>query len=600
MMMRSTLCLVAAAAWLAGSAAAGAAADRDGIQWRDWNEAAFTQAREANRPIYLYLEAVWCHWCHVMDQQTFAREAVVERLNNEFIPVRADHDAVPSLADRYRAWGWPAQIWIAPDGRELVKRAGYIPADEFNAVLDRVLSAGGPGQPVAAAEASGPPAASGLDGSSLPVGLRARLMDKHLRAHDDRNGGLNLAQRFLDPDSVELDLQLAREGDDQAADRARQTLDAAMALIDPVWGGAYQYSTHGVWTRPHYEKIMRTQAAFLRIYSQAYAQFGEPRYRQTGRAVVRYLDEFLRSDEGAFFASQDADLNPGTKAHDFFALDDAGRRARGMPRIDRQRYAQHNGMAIEGLALWYAATGESRALTLARDAASWVQANLRQGEGYVHQAGDRTLHLADNLAMARAWLALYAATAERDMLARALSSGAFILQHFRQPSGGYSGAADTVGPMPPSIDTDDNISVARFFNLLARYSGQSRFERGAAAAMRHLARPAVALDRIDESGIILVADELHRPPVHATVVGDSKAPVAQALFDVLLRQPGWYRRLEWWDRSEGPLMHDDVAYPNLPQPAGYYCEARRCSAPQFEPAALKRLLETRTSPDTES
>lgn len=94
--------LLAATAWAAPQT------DNE-IDWQVWSDAAFEQAREQSKPVHLYLEAVWCHWCHVMQRDTFGDPAVT---------VRVDHDAMPDLANRYRAWGWPAQIWLTAGGRE--------------------------------------------------------------------------------------------------------------------------------------------------------------------------------------------------------------------------------------------------------------------------------------------------------------------------------------------------------------------------------------------------------------------------------------------------------------------------------------------------
>ena len=103
--------------------------------------------------------------------------------------------------------------------------------------------------------------------TTLDANARAALVQRHLGRYDAKLGGFKNPQKFVEPDSVEFDLHLAAQGDDDALARMEQTLLAATALIDPVWGGAYQYSVGGVWNRPHFEKLMRTQARYLRLYA---------------------------------------------------------------------------------------------------------------------------------------------------------------------------------------------------------------------------------------------------------------------------------------------------------------------------------------------
>ena len=102
-------------------------------------------------------------------------------------------------------------------------------------------------------------------------------------------------------------MDLAAQGDARADGMARQTLNAQLQLIDPVWGGVYQYSTDGVWTKPHFEKIMSMQAENLRIYALAYGQWHDPKYLQAAQDIQRFLATFLTSPDGAFYTSQDAD-----------------------------------------------------------------------------------------------------------------------------------------------------------------------------------------------------------------------------------------------------------------------------------------------------
>ena len=173
---------------------------------------------------------------------------------------------------------------------------------------------------------------------------------------------------------------------------ARETLDAQRQLIDPVWGGVYQYSTDGDWKHPHFEKIMQMQAENVRMLRAGLSRSGKSRrISKRRKKFATICSNFLTSPDGAFYTSQDADLVQGEHSADYFALSDAERRKRGIPRVDQHIYARENGWAINALATLYAATGDESALNR-RDArgrmdhresfaVGWRISSRRQGLG---------------------------------------------------------------------------------------------------------------------------------------------------------------------------------------------------------------------------
>lgn len=565
-------------------------AQADAPDWQPWSAEVFARARAEHKLVLLDMAAEWCHWCHVMDARTYTDPEVLKALRAHYLTVRVDQDARPDLANRYRDYGWPATVILDPAGRDLVKRAGYLPVDEFLPLLQATWQ-----NPVPeSGQVEMPRAASS---HQLMPALRDTLMRKHLAAHDERVGGLRQAMKYLDRDSVEWSLTRAAAGDTVQARRARQTLDAALALADPVWGGFYQYSTHADWRHPHYEKIMLVQAGYLRIYALAWAQFRDPAYARAAEATRRYLKGFLTGPDGAFLVSQDADLVRGQHAADYFAGDDAARRRQGIPAIDRHVYARENGWAIEALALWAGVSGDAEAGDMARRAATRMLLTRRLPDGgFRHDARDvGGPYLADSLAMSRALLALYSLDGRRDWLNAAVAAADAIASRFRGTDAGYLTAVPVPGLPATPAQVDENISVARHFNLLAHYTGQPRFRRMAEQAMRYLATPAVSEDVSTEAGILIADDELSRPPLHLTVVTPRRDADSQRLLATALAWPGGYKRVEHWDRSQGALMDAAVSYPPLPRAAGYVCTARRCSLPAFSPADYERLIRQLTA-----
>ena len=558
-----------------------------GIVWHPWSDAVFEQAKKENRFLLLDLEAVWCHWCHVMDEQTYHDDAVMKLIRDHYIAVRVDQDARPDLSRRYEDYGWPATIVFAPDGAEIVKRSGFVAPQRFASLLAAIVK---DPTPVKYRDSEAPKAFSASP--LLSEDVRRTLKKSFTESHDFKLGGMLQQQKFMDRDNVEYALMLARNGDRQARKIAAQTLTGSLALIDPAWGGLYQYSTGGDWKHPHYEKILFVQADHMRLYSLAALALGDRRYLDAAKKIYDYTGEFLLSPEGAYYVSQDADIVKGRHSEDYFALSDTARRSRGMPAVDKHLYARENGWMLQGLAAYYAAGGEAGVLRRAITAARWtLQNRALPGGGFRHDHTDAAgPYLEDTLAMGRGFLALYQVTGEREWLRHAENAEGFIQARFAGTSAGYNTAAKG-GTLDPLLQTDENIMMARFANLLARYTGNDAYRKHADYAMRFLVTKQVALKRRSEAGILIADAELAGSPAHLTIVGAKTDPAAQALFASAQGHPEGYKRVEWWDRTEGPMPNPDVQYPELPRAAAYVCAQNRCSLPVFTGDELLALAQ---------
>lgn len=562
------------------------AAENNKIMWHAWSEEIFEQAKRENKLVILDLEAVWCHWCHVMDEKTYHDPTVVKLIQQKYIAVRVDQDANPDISIRYEDYGWPATVIFKADGSELVKRRGYIAPENMARLLQAVIDDPTPGPSVVAAKEIS--LGSSSEFSSIQ---RDKIINSIHRGYDAVQGGWGTTHKFILAPNVEYALIKARQGDQSLEKKARETLDKATALIDPVWGGIYQYSDRGRWDSPHFEKIMSFQADDLRLYSLAAVQFNQPRYLKAARSIEQYLANFLTSPEGAFYTSQDADVSDKIDGHAFYPLDDKGRRALGMPRIDKNIYARENGWAIRGLAALYDATGDKAVLNRAIQAANWIAANRSiSGGGFKHGETDRAgPYMGDTLAMAEAYLALYTSTGDREWLAKSRSATGFIEKNFKSKAGFVAAVVPKNSKgvfQQPLLQMEENVSVARLANKLLHYTGNEQYKEPALHAMKYL----VALESSDNvrylAGPLMAADELATDPAHITIVGSKSDPAAQALYQKTLQYPVVYRRIEWWDQAEGKMPNPDVLYPQLAKAAAFICVNHACSTPIFETEKL--------------
>jgi len=565
----------------------------DAIAWQPWSDAAFAQAKREHKFVIMDLEAVWCHWCHVMDETTYKDPKVIALLGSRYVALKVDQDSRPDLSNRYEDYGWPATIVFAADGSEIVRRRGYLTPAEMASMLQAIIDDPSPGPSVTSA---GRPVGPAPSGDALTDELRGRLIGRYDRV----DGGWSDEHKFLDADNVEYCMRAALRGDADATLIARDMLRLQRQIFDPVWGGVYQYSAAGDWVNPHFEKIMSIQADNLRIYALAEAQWPGWGYGRQAASVDRYVRNFLQGPDGAFYTSQDADLVQGEHSADYFSLADSGRRARGVPRIDTHQYARENGWMISSLCAYAAATGDGAALGRAVAAANWASARrVIAGGGFRHDEVDAAgPFLGDTLAMGAAYLALYQTIGEEAWLKRAEAADDFIRAHFsRGDEPGFASSDTTTASFPrPMPEFDEAVRLARFASLLARASGRPEDHAVAESSLKWALLPEVVSHRGPYVGALLLAvEEVRSEPLHVTVVGGKDDPVAQAMFDAAQKAPTAYKLVEWWDRREGGPPRGESIFPDLPHAAAYLCANGACSTPIPNAAALTKRLERETS-----
>ena len=561
-----------------GSSSDGAPA----VAWQSWGADSFATAKRSGRLVLLDLGTNWCHWCHVMERETYGDPGVRELLAEHFVAIAEDADRRLDLAARYGDYGWPATIVLDGSGRELWKNRGYVSAEGLLRVLERLVTDPTPIDSVAATPTASSPATE----ATFAV-LRER-MDA---LYDVVNGGFGDVHKYVDADAIEWLVAAARSGDTTARDRVMQTLDAEHALLDPVWGGAFQYSHGGVWTNPHFEKVMSRQLADLRACSLAFAAFGRDVDLAAARSVARYLTTMLASPEGAFFASQDADVVPGEHAADYFAMDDAGRRARGLPRIERSVWSRENGQAIRGLCALLAVDRDAALLQRTVAAASWIRDHRRRTDGtFAHGDTDEAgPFLADSLEMAAAFRELGEVTGDANWLRLAVATVDAIDTRFAATSGYATAIPD--GPLPPVVLRDENVHLARLANVLAATTSDATCRRVADRAFAHVTTADVALEPGVPADLLLLAAERDAAPVHVVVVGAAGDRAADELFTTVLRHAASHRIVE---RVEpGAEAADGTTFPGGDTAAAFVCSNGACSAPIMDVAALQARLRAR-------
>jgi len=217
---------------------------------RAWSADLFEKAKKEDKFVLLDLQAVWCHWCHVMEDTTYQDPKVIGLIGKKYIPVRVDQDANPDLSLRYEGLGVAGHCGVCPDGSEIVKRRGFIEPQNMQSLLQAIINDPTPG-PSITKEPRRPSAANAF----LTDDQKKILEEEHFGIYDFEYGGWGSVYKLIDPDNMELALQRAQAGNKDEEKMARQTLDQALNLLDREWGGFYQYSDQRNWKSPHFEKI---------------------------------------------------------------------------------------------------------------------------------------------------------------------------------------------------------------------------------------------------------------------------------------------------------------------------------------------------------
>ncbi len=304
------------------------------VSWLPWCDAAFERARRENRPILLDIGAVWCHWCHVMDHESYEDPETAALINENFVPIKVDRDERPDVDARYQRavqaisgqGGWPLTAFLTPAG-EVFYGGTYFPPEDrfgrpsFRRVLGEVARVWREKPDRAAEVVRSVRARVSLyeEAESEAGEVDASLVEDAVTAFshgfDPEHGGFGGAPKF--PNAGALGLLLDRYLD-TGLDRARAMVTATLAAMarggvhDQLGGGFHRYSTDERWLVPHFEKMAYDNGVLLEIYARAYAIFRDPLYHRTAEGIVDYYDDVARDvlERGGFPASQDADIGP--------------------------------------------------------------------------------------------------------------------------------------------------------------------------------------------------------------------------------------------------------------------------------------------------
>ncbi len=603
------------------------------VDWHAWGDEAFARARAEGKPLLVSIGYSACHWCHVMERESFDDDATAAVMNELFVCVKVDREERPDVDSIYMdavvtltgQGGWPLTVFLTPDGEPFFGGTYFPPEPRhglpsFRQVLHAIADAYRERPEDIAAQAESLVGALRQSAEAEPSreplhdGLLAEAEGVLLRQLDPRWGGFGHAPKFPPASALEF---LLRRG---ALDAVRLTLDGMTAggMHDLVGGGFHRYSVDPEWLVPHFEKMLYDNALLVPPYLHAWLLTGEERYREVAERTLDYLLRELRLPSGGYASAQDADTD-GVEGLTYTWTAEEGapaellqpfehgrsilrgeldsetrarlleiRERRPQPALDDKVIASWNGLALVALA--------EGARHLASD--KFAQAALELGELLAAEPLWRTLrdgrakfpaYLDDYANVAHGMYELHVATGDLRWLRESRRIALRAVELFGDPErGGFfltPTGAEVLVARQKSLDdnpTPSGNSMLAFVLLrLGRIWGDDELERQAVGALR-LVRD--LLPRAPSAfGWALCALDLHlSPPRELAIAGDAESAVARAA----LRGFDPNTVVAFGPADDVPLLAGKELVGG--QPAVYACERFACRAPVTDPAAFTR------------
>jgi hypothetical protein len=601
------------------------------VDWLPWGDEAFSKARAGGKPLLVSIGYSACHWCHVMERESFEDEATAALLNELFVNVKVDREERPDVDAVYMdavvalsgQGGWPLTVFLTPAG-EPFYGGTYFPPEprhglpSFRQVLRAVADAYRERPEDVAAQAEALVGAlrrsAETEPSSEPLteALLAEAEHGLLSQLDPRWGGFGHAPKFPPASVLEF---LLRRG---VLEPVRLTLDgmAAGGMYDLVGGGFHRYSVDAQWLVPHFEKMLYDNALLVPPYLHAWLLTGEDRYRVVAEQTLDYLVRELRLESGGFASSQDADTD-GVEGLTYTWTAEEGappellapfehgrsilrgeldsetrarllevRAGRPQPALDDKVIAAWNGLALAALAEGARRLERPDFLAAACDLGELLAADplwrtLRDGRA------SYPAYLEDHANVAHGLYELHVATGDLRWLREARRLALAAVERFGDPERGgfFLAPADGEQLVARQKAFDDNptpagSSMLAFVLLrLARIWGEDELERTAVGALR-LVRD--LLPRAPSAfGWALCALDLHlAAPRELAIVGGAESEVARAA----LRGFDPNAVVAFGPADDVPLLEGKT--PVEGRPAVYVCERFACEAPVTDPAEL--------------
>ena len=577
------------------------------VQWTTWGQEAFERAKREDKIVLVDVGLEGCTACREMHFHTYTDAGVRRLLQESFVSVAVDADQQPDLGAKYDPWGWPATIFISPEGEQLMAVSGSRPPKSFQEILQSVRSGTRqpPPRPVVASA-----------GATSVQGLCAQMLERFDAVANPLGWGGEL---FVVTDApVEYSLWRADAANERnRLNKVERVAEGLLKLIDPVEGGVFLGAADN-FTDIIPEKRTLHQSRALLAFTEMYHRTRQPRWLAAINDIHRYMRDKMRDERGAFFSTQadrPDELPASVQSAEYWRWDAEKRAEYSEPSIDRSTYTDQTALMIHSYAKAYRATGNAEFLEFAVQAAEELsRRTVRQADlTYVRQTSQQDasasrlrsaakegprLYLLSQVRLARALLSLNQATGDAVWLqqARQLANSTLTLE---DKSGGFF--ASTVRPTDPLAQRtkphEANVEVVRLFSQLAALEAKAnstgeqkaKYLGAAERTLVYLGTPPALRLRGPQAiaSYALALDEFLAGPLEISIVTKDPDAAAKELYKTASRVAA----------ARGAIKYEPPGrYPDKGRTSVFVCTKDRCSSPIFEPEKLSaRILDFQTS-----
>jgi uncharacterized protein YyaL (SSP411 family) len=554
------------------------------INWYPWGKEALDKARKQNKPIWISIGYSTCHWCHVMNAESFSDKDIGALMNASFIAIKVDREERPDVDSTYMAVarklmsdpGWPLNVILTPDGKPFFA-AAYIPKDRLATLLTNLSKTWKEHPEQIASTASMVMQSLAPDTASAEIPgpeLLKKTYDQFAERFDESNGGFNPPPKL--PAGHQLMFLLRywrRTGEPHALEMVETTLRnmRAGAIWDAKRGGFHRYAVDAEWKQPHYEKMLCDQALIAMAYLEAFQATHKPEYAATARAIFAYVLRDLRAPNGAFYAANDSDE----------------RTAR-----DEKILTDWNGLMIAALSQGAAVLDDASYALAARRAANVLIAKVK----LQHSDKQQAVFLDDYTFLIWGLLNLYEATFQVRYLERAIKLQRESLTRFRDATGRFYLTTSNDLLLRPRETTDGALPSGNSVQLanlvrLSRITGEAVYEKAANDVLRTTADE-ITLIPSASAHLMSGLDFLLGPSFEIVLAGADVRTLQRALFVTFV--------------PNKVVLHSgtDIAaiapFTALQRAIGgrataYVCTNHLCRLPTADPMKVDELLESHLS-----
>ncbi len=572
------------------------------VKWLRWNRSSFTKSQELDIPILLGISAVWCHWCHVMDETTYSNKKVVEHINKNFVPIRVNRDRRPDIDKRYNMGGWPSTVFLTPDG-EILTGGTYIPPQQMIFLLKQVSRAYQNNKNELKTKIKSIKDKQQKQTQQLVMdegefySVINNLTFEITSQFDPVHGGFGSAPKF--PHSYALRfilLEYFLKGHNAALNMVKKTLTkmGEGGIYDNEEGGFFRYSTTNDWSVPHYEKMCEDNAKLLINYLEASQITGEIEFKNKARGVLEYVNSKLRNKEtGGFYGSQDAD-------EVYYKLNLSERSRKIPPTIDQTIFIDWNAMMSSAYLLASVIFEDQTYQNFALKTIDYILQMFNPRNGIRHyfdeENNDCSGFLTDQAQMTKCLIDCYQITSNQKFLNVAENIAEFMIKNLWDENGGFYDKTkkDNAFGALKNLDKPliENSIVAESFLRLYHLTENSTYLEKAKKTLNYFA---TNYNRYGITGATYgLAIELYLHPMKIHIIGSKKDDITHQFLIESLKTYNPLKVLEIVDPEINTKRLDSLRYPKTEKPIAYVCYEGKCKSIK-NPEKIKNIVGGKTN-----